>query len=476
MIVGPSNADHFALIKALVSVSDGFQGFCFRPDPMCCTCLKFTAVAIDDDTRTAFYELLFEEEKGEPSAKKIRAASPPVRFDHISQILDYLGADETITTKFKGWCAAFFIDPDKHVHAVAFLSAFMLDSRMEQVDCANVSLERCINSDPLCSEILSLEQFALNKRQECVAFINPLALATSRPATKQMRTFLVERGLSVEIQALLDPDTMVVVGDTAAALWNPNIQLLPSSMITLAIMRSERQERTLEKVCDILTKEGRCLYHKDENVLQAVGRYHQGSLEITVCEQTSWREVIGDSVVYASQVCFDGHSLHATMRGSRDVEALLVRGGLARVCNNKLMRLVAMGYSLHPVFPALPKLEPQAVPVLNPDLPVTLQNAQLAMFNLTPLDKFLKEEYEKPKLPVCIVIKTWIRDDSVLYVRPVLEPDGFLEIHVSHHANSWYASGQKIRVPKQIETWTAVAFQGSFIGNNQWKATDVFLE
>ena len=98
------------------------------------------------------------------------------------------------------------------------------------------------------------------------------------------------------------------------------------------------------------------------------------------------------------------------------------------------------------------------------------------MFNLTPLDKFLKEEYEKPKLPVCIVIKTWIRDDSVLYVRPVLEPDGFLEIHVSHHANSWYASGQKIRVPKQIETWTAVAFQGSFIGNNQWKATDVFLE
>ena len=506
--LGVGDHGHFELLKSMVSFATDFSGFCFTMGQDCCSKIKFSAIELADDTIRAFRRFLIQEnlvthaDNPEPKAKRSRSASKlkVIRFDHIESVLNHLGASQGVMHGFHTWCHNHFLDPLVDIDPITYLTAFIV-GRVPMVDCKNVSVKRNVDSGPLCVEILSLEQFPIDSRRECVESINPLAHALPKTATYEMYTFLKSRGLPMEIHSMLDPETLVIAGGTAAALWNPDIKLLPSSDINLFVLKSDKQKEVFRRVLVTLRYDGRFLYKYNDKkcIFQAVGRFKQGLITVELCAASTWRQLVYGFDMYIGQACYDGRELHATLKGAHDMDTMMVRGGFSHKILNlqRVRNAMAKGFDLDPRIHAWKEsVEPwkraPKIPVLNPDLPRALQDANMSWFNLHPIDLAKLDDYLQETVTVYtgdedndtdltpgLSTLPWkASDDCVLHMRP-LDPMATYQVYpVLPACTSWYKSGVLIKnqadFPTFIPAGTGVCVTADLMYQG-WAATSIFL-
>jgi hypothetical protein len=172
----------FKILQGMTNTIKNFSGLCFSTDPKCCHRNKLSTPDLEENTISEFvrflidYDIATTDEENrdatEPNAKKQRRAalSHVIRFDHLKRILILLGANATVDDKFGKWRAGLLLDPTCDIHPVTYLTAFLTSTPgLENVDCANVSLCKSLDTDSLCDQILALDQFSWEERRSCAS-------------------------------------------------------------------------------------------------------------------------------------------------------------------------------------------------------------------------------------------------------------------------------------------------------------------
>ena len=480
-------------------------------DPQCCNLPKFSTSDLGENTILGFAEFLVEYDIAtrvdkdcdatEPSAKIQRRDLGPklsnaIRFDHLKGILDKMEASATIHYKFGEWRAAVLLEPTCDIHPVTYLTAFLTTTpRLASVDCANVSLSRCLDTDLLCDQVLALDEFSWEERMSCVEFTNALALAPFRTITQDMRSLLEKRGLPAELQSMIDPKTLVATGRVVAELWNPKIKHIPSSEIDLVVLKSDQQEAIFAKVLDVLRKDGRLVYYHGKGTFQAVGRFAQGLIRVILSNHSLWRDLIQNYEMYIDQVCLVGKTLQATLRGSRDLDSLYLRGGFTHssLSWQRVGSAQEMGFSLPPKLQEWQKDQhtyvAPIIPVLNMDLPGDVQHNQLAHFGFVFMEGLEwtdevedEDEHESwrplySNLPHSICTSHWYKSCGPLCIRSLrpTESQSEFKVNVPYHC-VWFSGGREISPPESIAPWTGVCIMACALESGAWEARIIYLD
>jgi hypothetical protein len=309
-----------------------------------------------------------------------------------------------------------------------------------------------------------------------------------------MRDLLTKRGLSAELQGLIGPDTLVATGRVVAELWNPKLKPIPSSEIDLVVLKSDQQEAIFVKVLEALRKEGRIVYSSGKATFQAVGRFAQGLIRVTLSNHCFWRNLIQDCEMYIDQVCLVGDTLRATLRGSHDIETLRLRGGFAHrpLCWQRVGVAQEMGFSLPPKLREWQQKQTSYVtpiiPVLNLDLPENVQHNQLAHFGFKYMEGLAWSDDEQDddeewrptysNLPHALITSPWDKSCGTLQLRSI-RPTGLrdeFKVSVPRDHVRWFSGGRRVSAPTSIPPWTGACIVATSSESGNWEAREIYLE